>query len=444
MKAIYSLALASALTVTLAACSGNNNQNKPAAVSTAALEVSAESRLVSAVQNLEGLESDERLALVTKILEEGASVEAVNDFGEPVLADAVHFGDGKYDDIRVVKLLIEKGAEVNKVGPTGRSPLTKAAEGNKPEIIELMLAHGLVVNNENGTRAMVKAAFLGHRQVVQLLVASGLKPHGKYERALLEMSQEENAAVAALFGAFTDIAREELNALISGNNRSVTDPFLALQLGKISQSCTSINKGSAIRDNMPDYFNRTEECTSMGRLGALAYMHCYGLLKGNTASLQSLQGSINAAILSARSVMNWQNVKFEEITSSEQLRSYDTAIRRTIVLYQDLILPWSRVASGKMGHHVKRNRELRAQAQKCENKTLLEGATEIGSSVNSIVSNQGKQAASFRQEIAAMEKMRSQIAYQLPALGAGEELKRREEEKKKKEEEEKEETKPLP
>jgi len=280
--------------------------------------------------------------------------------------------------------------------------------------------------------------------VVQLLLANGLKPQGKYERALLDSSQEENAAVAALFGAFTDIAREELNSLISGNNRSITDPFIALQLGKVSQACTRINNGSAINHNMNDYFNRAEECTSMGRLGALAYMHCYGLLKGNTAALKSLQESINGALANARGVMNWQNVKFEEITSSEKLLSYDKAIRRSLVLYQDIVLPWSRAAASKMAHHVKRNRELRGQSEKCQNKQVLQGATEIGASVSNIVSNQGQQASSFRLEIATMEKMRSQIAYQLPALSANEELKRREEEKKKKEEEEKQKKKPLP
>ncbi len=432
MKAIHSLALLSAFTLTFSACSsGKNETQKTALVAANAVSISAEERLVNAVQNFEKIEADERLALVTKLLEEGASPDALNELGEPVLADAVHFGDGAHDDIRVVRALIEKGAEVNKVGSTGRSPLTKAAESNKIEAIELMLAHGLVVNNENGTRAMVKAAFFGHRQVVQLLVANGLKPHGKYEKALLEMSREENSAAAALFGAWADIAREELTALLGANNRTTNDRFLDLQLGKITQTCARISESTAINHNMSDYFNRAEECTSMGRLGSLLYMHCYGMLKGNSANLQGLQESINGAAASARSVLDLQNMKFEELTSAVELKAHNKAIRRSMAMYHDLVLPWSRVAAGKMAHHAKRNMELRTQATKCQNKELLEGATDLGTSVNNIKSNQTQQAHSFLLELEAMEKMRAQIAYQLPLLGANEELLRREEEKKK-------------
>ena len=175
----------------------------------------------------------------------------------------------------------------------------------------------------------------------------------------------------------------------------------------------------------------------MGRLGSLAYMHCYGLLKGNSASLQGLQNGIHRAAASARAAMEWKDVKFEQVQSSAELLAYDKAIRRSLALYQDMILPWARATGGKMGHHKGRNRQLQEQAKKCDNKAILSGAQQIASAVSAIDGSHKRQLKSFQEEIAAMEKMRASIVYQLPALGAGEELKRREEEKKRLEEEKK-------
>ena len=289
----------------LSACSSEKKDSPKAqpTVTSAPISISKEMKLVAAVQNLDGLEADKRFETVANLLEDGASPDAENEFAEPVLADAIHFGDGKHYDLRVVQLLLEKGADVNKAGPTGRSPLTKAAESGKADVIELLLAKGLELNTENGGRALLKAAFYGHRHVVKLLVAKGFKPTGRYERALLAATSDEVSATAQVFGAFVDIANEELNALLGTNTRGGADRELSQNLGRIQASCSMINKGSTIRDNMSDFFNRAEECTSMGRLGSLAYMHCYGLLKGNSASLQGLQNGIHRAAASARAAM---------------------------------------------------------------------------------------------------------------------------------------------
>lgn len=430
------LATMLACSLSLAACSSDSKPANPPATSTAAaISVSKEVLLVSAVQNLDGLEPDARMLLVSELLDGGASPDAENELGEPVLADAIHFGDGKSYDLRVVQLLLEKGADVSKVGATGRSPLTKAAENGKADVIELLLARGLDLNTENGGRALVKAAFNGHKHVVSLFVARGFKPSGRYESALLSLSSEESEATAKVFGAYVDIASEELNALLGVNTRAPADRTLEAQLGRIDATCKVINQGTAVRDNMSDYFNRTEECTSMGRLGSLAYMHCYGMLRSNSASLQLLQGNINRAALSARAVMEWRDVKFEQISSHSELAAYDKAIRRSLALYQDVVLPWARATGGKMGHHKGRNRQLREQAEKCGNKVILKGAHEISSAVTVIDKDQLRQQDGFRQEIAAMEKMRASIVFQLPALGSAEELKRREEQKKKQDKE---------
>ncbi len=437
---LRAISFASVLVASLAftGCSSEKKpEAQPATTTVAPITISKEMKLVNAVQNLDNLEKEERFETIQALLEDGASPDAENEFGEPVLADAIHFGDDQSYDLRVVQLLIEKGADVNKIGPTGRSALTKAAESGKANVIELLLSHGVELNTENGGVALVKAAFHGHKNVVQLFLNRGFKPSGRYERALLSLSAEESVATAQLFGAYVDIANEELNALLGTNTRAIADQSLLTQLQRINTSCTAINDEAAIRDNMSDYFNRTEECTSTGRLGALAYMHCYGMLKSNSSSMQMLQSNINQTASSARAVMNWSNVKFETISSAAELQGYDKSIRRSIAIYQDVVLPWTRVVGGKMSHHKNRNRQLREQAQKCGNKAILAGAQNISGAVSTMDASHQRQLNGFRQEIAAMEKMRASIIYQLPAVGSAEELKRREEEKRKQEEEKK-------
>ncbi|MGF6599717.1 ankyrin repeat protein [Paraburkholderia sp. GAS448] len=76
------------------------------------------------------------------------------------------------DDVTIVKILIEKGAEVNK---KGWAPLHYAAANGNDEIVKLLLDHSAYVDagSPNGTTPLMMAARGGHVSTVKLLLDNG-------------------------------------------------------------------------------------------------------------------------------------------------------------------------------------------------------------------------------------------------------------------------------
>jgi ankyrin repeat protein len=83
---------------------------------------------------------------------------------------------GMANDGEIVRLLLERGADVNRGNDYGWTKLHQAGYGNDRELAELLLAAGartdLSARGDGGT-PLVVALFWGHREVVDLL---GLEP----------------------------------------------------------------------------------------------------------------------------------------------------------------------------------------------------------------------------------------------------------------------------
>ena len=83
---------------------------------------------------------------------------------------------GMAGDLAVVRLLLERGADVNRGNDYGWTKLHSAGYGNNRELAELLLAAGaridLYARGDGGT-PLIAALFWGHRAVVDLL---GLEP----------------------------------------------------------------------------------------------------------------------------------------------------------------------------------------------------------------------------------------------------------------------------
>ena len=81
---------------------------------------------------------DENLEMVKLLIDNGADVSSEADNGKTVLLEAI-LSEKSYD---IVKLLIEKGADVNRSNDDKQTPLMKAAQYNLPAVVKLLLDSG--------------------------------------------------------------------------------------------------------------------------------------------------------------------------------------------------------------------------------------------------------------------------------------------------------------
>jgi ankyrin repeat protein len=122
-----------------------------------------EPALIEAVE-----ESDFRRA--QKLIAKGADVNQQNSYGYSALHVAAASGDAK-----VVKLLLEAGANVNARNPTG-SALARAAQQGNAEIVRLLLQAGADVEakDDSGWTPLFSAAMTGGAETVEVLLRAGV------------------------------------------------------------------------------------------------------------------------------------------------------------------------------------------------------------------------------------------------------------------------------
>jgi len=141
------------------------------------------------------LEDD--ISEVKRLLEQGADVNAKDDFGHTPLSNASLVGLTE-----IVKLLLAKGADVNAKDDFGHTPLREASDNGHYEVVKLLLANGandynggligsagfgniefvnlflskgadVNAKDNNGITPLYKASSMGHYEVVKLLLANG-------------------------------------------------------------------------------------------------------------------------------------------------------------------------------------------------------------------------------------------------------------------------------
>jgi ankyrin repeat protein len=81
----------------------------------------------------------------------------------------------------VVKLLIEKGADINVKNNFGSTPLHYASNEGNTEVVKLLIDNGADINVKDraDTTPLHKASFKGHTEVVNLLIENGADIHVK-------------------------------------------------------------------------------------------------------------------------------------------------------------------------------------------------------------------------------------------------------------------------
>ncbi|KAG4432770.1 hypothetical protein IFR05_011753 [Cadophora sp. M221] len=111
-------------------------------------------------------------AVVKLLLEKGAELETSSSSGRTPLSFAAARGHEA-----VVKLLLEKGAELETLDSYGRTPLSYAAARGHEAVVKLLLEKGaeLETSSSSGQTLLSYAVANGHEAVVKLLLEKGAK-----------------------------------------------------------------------------------------------------------------------------------------------------------------------------------------------------------------------------------------------------------------------------
>jgi len=141
------------------------------------------------------------LALVEALIEEGASLDALN----VARATALHLAVAA-NRTRVVEALLDGGAWLDVVSPIYGAPLHVAAERGSTDMVVLLLERGAEIDQRNprGFTPLISAAAAGRLEAVQYLISRG---------ACVDCRAGKHfALMSAAINGHADVARALLDA----------------------------------------------------------------------------------------------------------------------------------------------------------------------------------------------------------------------------------------
>jgi ankyrin repeat protein len=163
-----------------------------------------------------GREKTNALMLAQLLLAKGALLNATNVTREtiPPLEWAISL-----DNTELVKLLIDRGADVKAKSDLGSTPLHSAAERGNLEIAEILIAHGADVNAKinGGTTPLHQAAWGGAEAVMKLLLSKGAEADARRSDGLTPLINAAGSGAASQGNGCVEIL------LAKGVNINATD-----------------------------------------------------------------------------------------------------------------------------------------------------------------------------------------------------------------------------
>jgi len=164
------------------------------------------------------------IEIVEMLLNRGANINAVNQYGITALHNAV-----RSKTMEIIELLLKRGAYVNAKDSYSVTPLQLAFENGSEEIVKLLLKHGAYVNSAyncnfgeghtewlgvketctswEGCTPLWLAVGKGHEEVVKLLLESGANVHAEHKDGktvlhfTVERRQDKFVQLLLLFSA---------------------------------------------------------------------------------------------------------------------------------------------------------------------------------------------------------------------------------------------------
>ncbi len=108
------------------------------------------------------------------LLDAGAPVDVHFKEATCALVEAIDGSAGDDAPARIVELLVERGANVNRRFPDGRTPLFAAAESGNVRVVNFLIAHGARVNERIlDDTALDAAEQRGNTPAARVLAAHG-------------------------------------------------------------------------------------------------------------------------------------------------------------------------------------------------------------------------------------------------------------------------------
>jgi ankyrin repeat protein len=175
--------------------------------------------------------------LVRLLVERGADIAKQNNKAYTALMLAAEEGRDE-----ILRFLHAEGADVNAVNAEGHSPLTLASVGGHAQVVEYLIAQGADVQirtREDGSTALILAAEKGYEDVARLLVGAGVKVNarrtkGLQDSALTLACREGDTAMVNLLldhGADVNASNRRGPAIILAAERGHKD-LVAMLLAK--------------------------------------------------------------------------------------------------------------------------------------------------------------------------------------------------------------------
>lgn len=119
------------------------------------------------------------LRVARAMIESGAPVSQATEFNRTPLGVAIAMNAGTDEGVRLVRLLLARGAEPNRRLDTGERPLTKAAAAGDLRLVTMLIDHGAAINaglgaNDDET-ALEAAENGGQTDVARVLRSRGAR-----------------------------------------------------------------------------------------------------------------------------------------------------------------------------------------------------------------------------------------------------------------------------
>jgi cell wall assembly regulator SMI1/ankyrin repeat protein/predicted DNA-binding WGR domain protein len=180
----------------------------------------------------------------------GANVNFVGQYGATPLHRVVHGKEA--DRVKIARLLIDRGADVNARQKHGRTVLQIAADNCSVELIQLLLKHGAEVNaqSNSGETPLISAAHSKRDDVIRCLLEHGADLNARYSDKVHADFRGKNALEIARYSKAHKAVKILEEAMLDGGKAAAKSPAKNAEKLTVKQSWKRIE--AWLKSHHPD------------------------------------------------------------------------------------------------------------------------------------------------------------------------------------------------